>query len=103
MARKTRRGKARRPARVAAPAPAPAAAQSAPLTEVRSRPVELSLGARSASSRRPGRVVIEGSDPGIPLDRVPYFTSDLARLGITAAAMLALLLVGARIIPLVVR
>ena len=53
---------------------------------------------------RGGRVVLENTDPAIPLDRVPYFLSDLARLGVVAAAMVALLVVGALVvIPLVVR
>ena len=46
-------------------------------------------------SRRGGRIVLESGDPAIPLDRVPYFVSDLRRLGVTVASMLALLVVGA--------
>jgi hypothetical protein len=53
---------------------------------------------------RGGRVVLENADPAIPLDRVPYFVTDLARLGVVAAVMVALLVVGALVlIPLVVR
>jgi hypothetical protein len=51
--------------------------------------------APGAPSRRGGRIVLESADPAIPLDRVPYFVSDLRRLGLTAAGMLALLVVGA--------
>jgi hypothetical protein len=46
--------------------------------------------------------MIEDSDPGIPLAQVPYFTRDLARLGIVAGSMVVLLLVGAQLIPLIV-
>jgi hypothetical protein len=61
------------------------------------RSVEMSL-APAAPSRRGGRIVLESGDPAIPLDRVPYFVSDLARLGVVAAAMVALLVVGAVLI-----
>ncbi|MGH7877781.1 MAG: hypothetical protein ACRENM_08935 [Candidatus Dormibacteraceae bacterium] len=65
--------------------------------------MELTLGNRSSAARRPGRITIENSDPGIPIDRVPYFGSDLARLGITVLVMVGLLLAGSRVIPLMVR
>lgn len=61
------------------------------------RSVEMSL-APGAPARRGARVVIEGGDPAIPLDRVPYFLSDLARLGIVAACMLVLLAIGAEFV-----
>ena len=50
-----------------------------------------------------GTVVIPDTDPAIPLDQVPHFTSDLVRLLIVAAAMIALLFIGAQAIPLLVR
>jgi len=54
-----------------------------------------------APSRRGGRIVLEGGDPAIPLDRVPYFISDLRRLGVVAASMVVLLVIGALfIVPL---
>ena len=104
MARKSRKAKAKRPLRppAAVAAPAQVAGASAPRA-ASPRPVELTLGARPAAARRPGRIVIESTDPGIPLDRVPYFTGDLARLGITVGAMLVLLVAGAQLIPLVIR
>lgn len=52
----------------------------------------------AAPSRRGGRIVLDSGDPAIPLDRVPYFVSDLARLGVVAAAMLVLLVIGAELI-----
>lgn len=69
------------------------------------RSVEMSLGG-SAQMRGRGRnrFVLEGGDPGIPLDRVPYFTTDLRRIAIVGALMIVLLVVAAyTIIPLVVR
>ena len=59
------------------------------------RAVELSLGARNQVTKtRGGRYIVESADPSIPLDRVPYFTKDLIRLGFVAMAMLVLLGVG---------
>src|SRR5438309_9942229 len=59
------------------------------------RAVEMSLGARNQVVKgRGGRFIVESADPSIPLDRVPYFTKDLVRLGVVGAAMLVLLAVG---------
>lgn len=67
------------------------------------RAVEMSL-APGAAAKRGGRIVLEGSDPAIPLDRVPYFTSDLARLGVVGGIMIVLLFLGAQFaIPLIIR
>jgi hypothetical protein len=66
------------------------------------RSVEMSL-APKATPRRGGRVVLENSDPAIPIDRIPYFVSDLKQLGITAAVMVAILVGGAQLIPLVLK
>lgn len=56
------------------------------------------------TSRRGGRIVLESADPAIPLDRVPYFTSDLKQLGIVGGIMVVLLVLGAEfVIPLLVR
>ena len=65
----------------------------------------MSLSPRAASRRstKGQRLVLEDTDPAIPLDRVPYFTSDLKRLGLVAASMIVLMIVGAQLIPLVVR
>lgn len=62
------------------------------------RSVEMSLGVSNKIVRRSGRTLVESSDPAIPLDRVPYFTSDLIRVGITALIMLVLLAIGALVI-----
>jgi hypothetical protein len=56
------------------------------------------------TSRRGGRIVLDSGDPAIPLDRVPYFLTDLIRLGIVAGVMVVLLFVAAElVIPRVVR
>ena len=66
------------------------------------RSVEMSLSARPAA-RRGGRIALDSTDPAIPLDRVPYFLSDLRHLGIVAVLMVVLLVAGAQLIPLVVK
>jgi hypothetical protein len=69
------------------------------------RSVEMSLAPRSMGAGRRGQrgaIVLEGVDPAIPLDRVPYFISDLRKLGVVAVLMVVVLVIGARLIPLVV-
>jgi len=64
----------------------------------------MSLAPRAAGAgRRAPRGPLPDGDPAIPLDRVPYFTADLGRLGVVAAIMLAMLLAGSQLIPHVVR
>lgn len=43
---------------------------------------------------RPGAGPLPSQDAAIPLERVPYFRSDLRRIGITAGLMFVLLIVG---------
>jgi len=67
--------------------------------------MEMSLPSQP-TARRGGRggMVLESGDAAIPLDRVPYFTGDLKRLGVTAVVMIALLVVAAiTVIPQVVK
>jgi len=54
--------------------------------------------APGAPARRGSRIILDSADPAIPLDRVPYFLSDLARLGVVAAGMVVLLVVGALLV-----
>lgn len=58
-------------------------------------------------TRRRGRSILPDPvavDPGIPLDRLPYFLTDLARVGIVAGTMVLLLVLAALVVlPLVVR
>jgi hypothetical protein len=65
----------------------------------------MSLAPRSASRRssKGQRLILEDTDPAIPLDRVPYFTADLKRLAVVAAGMVVLMVAGAQVIPLVVK
>ena len=45
--------------------------------------------------------MLDSGDPAIPLDRVPYFISDLRQLGVVAASMVVLLVIGALfVVPL---
>jgi hypothetical protein len=68
------------------------------------RAVEMSLGAKNQFTKaRGGRMIIESADPSIPLDRVPYFTRDLIRLGVVGFAMVVLLGVGSLTVPLLVK
>jgi hypothetical protein len=54
-----------------------------------------------APPRRGGRIVLDSGDPAIPLDRVPYFVSDLRQLGLVAGSMVVLLVIGALfVVPL---
>lgn len=68
------------------------------------RAVEMSLGARNQMVKgRGGRYIVESADPSIPLDRVPYFTKDLVRLGVVGAAMVVLLGIGSLVVPQIVK
>jgi hypothetical protein len=118
--KKKAKGKFRQPLRPAGPlapgigsaaAAAPGAAPQRSVSQARVggdqalvRAVEMSLGARNQVVKgRGGRYVIESGDPSIPLDRVPYFTKDLIRLGVVGFAMLVLLGLGSVTIPLIVK
>jgi 6,7-dimethyl-8-ribityllumazine synthase len=68
------------------------------------RAVEMSLGAQNKMLKGPrGRMIVQSSDPSIPLDRVPYFTTDLVRLGVVVVAMSVLLVAGAFTIPILIK
>jgi hypothetical protein len=108
----SRRTKRRQPPRKrpAAPAPGPAQAQARPQSpqvgaQAAVKAVELSLAPKQAGRARTGRnvVLVQDADPGIPLEQVPYFTSDLTRLGVVALAMVVLMVIGAQFIPLLVK
>lgn len=84
----------------------PAAAPRAGGESALVRAVEMSLAPPQAGAgRRPrGGMVLDSGDAAIPLDRVPYFTGDLKRLGVTAVVMIALLIIAAvTVIPQVVK
>ena len=115
MARKSKKRAAQRRQRPAAPgavAPQPVATpaqvQRQPARtggDALVRAVEMSLQPRAAVAGRRGQrgILIGDDDPAIPLDRVPYFVSDLGKLAIVAVAMLVLLLAVSQLIPLVVK
>ncbi len=57
------------------------------------RSVEMSLGGNvQVRGKGRNRVVLETGNPGIPLDRVPYFTSDLRQIAIVGGLMVVLLI-----------
>lgn len=117
MSRKSRRNKARARYRPPVKASAPAGGAGSALAPGRSisqarvggdqatvRAVEMSLGASNRFVKaRGGRMVVESGDPSIPLDRVPYFRTDLVRLAFVAAAMVVLLGAGAIAIPQLIK
>jgi hypothetical protein len=115
--KKRAKGKYRQPMRPAGPLSAAGTPGVLPAAATRSvsqarvggdqatvRAVELSLGARNQFvKQRGGRMVVQSTDPSIPLDRVPYFTKDLVRLAVVGAAMVVLLGIGSVTIPLIVK
>ena len=109
MARKNKRSQVRKPQRgpsgapraprptgipslnPAAPSTEPPAAQTAPVGATSTRMVQRPLPrARGRQAAGP----LPNEDATIPLERVPYFRSDLRRIALTAALMLLLLIVG---------
>jgi hypothetical protein len=103
---KRRQPARRRPPAPAAPGPAPASPQPAQVgAQAAVKAVELSLAPKPASRGRAGRnaILVQDADPGIPLEQVPYFTSDLKRLAVVALVMVALMVAGAQFIPLLVK
>jgi hypothetical protein len=110
MARKSKK-RARQRARIQAPVQAPVAPRPADRPQQRVggdqalvRAVEMSLAPQAPVRRGRGpAIMLDGGNPAIPLDRVPYFMHDLVRLGIVGAAMIVLLVAGSFLIPLVVK
>lgn len=77
---------AAKPRAAAAPSPAPTAAR------------RVQAQRRTARTRPSRGIQIGDQNPAIPLDKVPYFASDLIRLAITAAIMIILLIIGAKLV-----
>jgi len=111
MARKSKK-RARQKARVASPTQSSVGARPVERPQQRVggdqalvRAVEMSLGPQAPVRKGRGpAILLDGGNPAIPLDRVPYFTQDLVRLGIVAALMVVLLIAGSfLLIPLVVK
>ncbi len=89
MAKKTKKIKAaKRRAMPAVPRPAQPATNTSPAL---ARPAE---GPRRPGTRGP---IAEGS--AIPLERVPYFKSDLQRIAITVGIMFVLIVIGSVTLP----
>jgi hypothetical protein len=69
------------------------------------RSVEMSLGGNvQVRGKGRNRVVLETGTPGIPLDRVPYFTADLRQIAVVGGLMLVLLiLANFTVVPLFIK
>jgi hypothetical protein len=69
------------------------------------RSVEMSLGGNvQVRGKGRNRVVLETGTPGIPLDRVPYFITDLRQIAVIGGLMVVLLVVANyTVIPLFVK
>jgi hypothetical protein len=113
MARKQKRRGAAGRAKFRAPLPAAPVASSAATVQASRggrvggdqalvRSVEMSLGGNvQVRGKGRNRVVLDSGTPGIPLDRVPFFTSDLRQIAIVGVLMLVLLvLANYTVVPL---
>jgi hypothetical protein len=113
MARKQKRRGAAARAKVRPPLPVTTVAGSAAAAQAPRagrvggdqalvRSVEMSLGGNvQVRGKGRNRVVLESGTPGIPLDRVPYFTSDLRQIAVVGGLMVVLLvLANYTIVPL---
>jgi len=109
MARKNKKNQLRKPqrgsgggGRATRPAGIPPAAPSAPVegsqpTPAAQPPTYGTSVARPLPRATRGRQAagpLPAQDAAIPLDRVPYFRSDLRRIAVTAGLMFVLLIVG---------
>jgi hypothetical protein len=104
MARKQRRKGKHRPRPAVAPAATtpqtpPPRPQRIGGDQALVRSVEMSLGGQAVvRGRGRSRYILDTGDAGIPLDRVPYFVSDLRQVLIVGLAMIALLIVAAYVV-----
>src|SRR2546423_383625 len=104
MARKNKRSQLRKPqrgssggGRPAGPAGAPPSAPgqpSQPVDASQPSPVPVARPLPRGPRGRQAAGPLPVQDAAIPLDRVPYFRSDLRRIAITAGFMFVLLVVG---------
>lgn len=106
MAKKNKRPQPKKPQRGGRPSPGvPSASRPVtpplePLAEVapapaqRLAPAAASRPTTRGSRGRPSPAALPPQDASIPLDRVPYFRSDLRRIAITAGLMFVLLIAG---------
>jgi hypothetical protein len=93
MARKNKRSRQRKPQRgPGGPISRMPGAMPRPLAS--GEPVAVPPPARPIRGRGTLPIPLTEQDAAIPMERVPYFRSDLRRIAITAAAMFALLVIG---------
>lgn len=93
MARKNKRAHQRKPQRGPG-GPVSRTPSAVPRPLGTSEPTAVPAPIRPVRSRGPVPLLLTEQDASVPMDRVPYFRADLTRIGITAAAMFALLVVG---------
>lgn len=116
MARKNKRSQTRKPQRgqpgaprAVRPAGLPPAPSSTTAGETPAQPAGQPAGASLASPRMSQRPLprsrgrqqggpLPSEDSTIPLERVPYFLSDVRRIAITAVLMIVLLIVGSLVL-----
>ena len=101
MARKNRRQQPRKPQRggsqlgaASRPGSTTPAARPTPSATPAPASAPVTRGARPRGGPQP----LPTQDAAIPMDRVPFFTSDLRRIAITAVLMFALLIIGSQFI-----
>ena len=90
-------GRAARPAGIPQPSPSTPPESSQAAAASQPTPSSVSPAVRPLPRATRGRTVagpLPTQDASIPLDRVPYFRSDLRRIAITAGLMFVLLIVG---------
>jgi hypothetical protein len=103
MAKKNKRSQSKKPqrsgrARASLPSAPPAAPRPEAATPVQPAPAQRPLPAARplprAARGRAAAAPLPPQDASIPLERVPYFRSDLRRIAITAGLMFVLLIAG---------
>lgn len=93
MARKNKRSHLRKPQRGPG-GPVARTPGAVPRALAPGEPAALPSPVRPIRGRGTVPIPLTEQDASIPMERVPYFHSDLRRIAITAAAMFALLVIG---------
>lgn len=94
MARKNKRAHQRKPQRGPGGPVGRTPGGALPRPMASSEAAAIPAAMRPMRGRGPVALPLAEQDASVPMDRVPFFRSDLTRIAITAAAMFALLVVG---------
>lgn len=97
MARKNKRAHQRKPQRGPG-GPVSRTPAAPPRPQATGEAAAVPAPARPMRARGPVALPLAEQDASVPMERVPYFRSDLRRIAITAAAMFALLVIGSQFI-----